>query len=66
MTYKFGKILFGNHPINGKNKKLKTKAKQFSIFFLSENCFENNCPNELGIVFCFEKLFSKTICQTLF
>jgi hypothetical protein len=66
MAYKFDKILFGNHPINGKNKKKYRNAKQFSIFFLSENCFENNCPNTLGLVFCFQKLFSKIVCQTLF
>jgi len=49
-----------------KNKKIYRNAKQFSIFFLSENCFENNCPNVLGIVLCFQKLFSKTVYQTLF
>jgi len=25
MTYKFDKILFGNHPINGKNIKIENK-----------------------------------------
>jgi hypothetical protein len=49
-----------------KTKNILRNAKQFSIFFLSENCFANNCPNALGTVFCFIKLFSKTVCQTLF
>jgi hypothetical protein len=42
------------------------KYTQFFIFFLNENCFANNCPNALGTVFCFIKLLSKTVCQTLF
>jgi hypothetical protein len=32
---------------------LFSNAKFYSIFFLNENCFENNCPNTLDIVFCF-------------
>jgi len=45
-----------------KNKKLKEKNVEMPnnfFFFVSENCFESNCPNALDIVFCF--LFSKTI-----
>jgi hypothetical protein len=49
-----------------KKQKIYRNAKRFSIFFLSENCFENNCPNALGTVFCFQKIFFKTVCQTLF
>jgi len=30
-----------------------------------ENCFLNNCPNEFRPVFCFHKLFSEIVHQTL-
>jgi hypothetical protein len=42
-----------------KTKNILRNAKQFSIFFLNENCFATNCPNALTTVFCFIKLFSK-------
>lgn len=28
--------------------------------------FQNNCPNDIKPVFCFQKLFSETVCQTHF
>jgi len=49
MTYKFDKILFGNHRINGKNKTCVKTPNSFLFSSLSKNCFENNCPNALGI-----------------
>jgi hypothetical protein len=47
-----------------KNKKLKEKNVEMPnnfLFFSSENYFENNCPNALDIIFCFQKLFSKIV-----
>jgi hypothetical protein len=63
-----------NQYTGGKDTKLKTKeniemSNNFFIFFLSKNCYENNCLNSLTILiyiyifFGFQKLFSETICQ---
>jgi hypothetical protein len=43
-----------------------SNGKFYSIFFLNENCFENNCPNTLGTFFLFLKIIFKNSCQTVF
>jgi hypothetical protein len=60
MTYKFDKILFGNHRINGKNKTCVKTPNSFLFSSLSKNCFENNCPNALGIVSFFKNWLPNT------
>jgi hypothetical protein len=50
-----------------KKQKIYRNAKQFSIFFLSENCFDKNYPNAFLVLFSvFKHLFNKKNNRKLF